>query len=1009
MKKLTNKFLRSWTSIAGLILGSTPVIWFLGRPGILINGSDTNFPLDPLKWFIRRFYVWHSVSSAGSDFSSSLAGIFFHLVQVVPFILGFNLQTVQIISLVFWFMLITFCSYLFANSLFPRSKLAQIVFIVFYAFNIYLFNTWENVKVANLALVAAIPFGGWILTRLKDGSLGLVNASFWSIVLGIMLSGSGINPAYFLTFLIIIFILFVSEIVCGISRKRLFDYFIVVFFVTLVNMFWILPTLRYILVSVSVTHSIDSISYTNWIDSLSQNTSLFNVFRLQGAWDWYAQDSATGTPLYIPYSVNYFRRLPFVSFSLLIPFLVFLSLLVRSKRRTNGHFYLGFAIMVVLGVFLGTGTHLPTGLVFRFFSERLPFFSLFRSPWYIFTPLLIFSYAGLLGLLISTIQKRTAIVFSMTVILVVGNFFYNYPLVTGKIFRPAMKDNFLVKFPEYVWETKDWLDTEDQIKGRIIGYPDDEIERFKWGYGAVDSLLNLFSDREILFPSLNAPDSNLSLVLKEFYISLKKQKLTSAQNIARILNVGMIFDKRDQISLAPLLPEKITGSPVARLGEWSFYQFPQKDRYLSKIYASQLLFLGYPTDREAVLSLGSFDGESILVNSKDSEVIKISDLERISGRIVSSINSQEKIFRDFQEKEHTLFDRFTHQDLSRVNFSFEVPNDGVYQPVIENYRLGDFGLDFDEEFKIQINGQEQTWQPVRSTDSLIYFAGVELAQGKYEVAIELENKDLVNEDFEGEMKFEREGSESQFVIRNEDTRRFLEIVSSKDADTSAGFVISSFDPLIPYYLSVDYKKIYGENAAIIAVQGRGHTLVKSQLERMPLYSGWKTYGFFYDPVKTESQMKVLLVASRIEDVFGTTVYYDNLSVYRVFTNRLFLVNEKNTILSAPQVYLEDQSPVSYKGTVKGVMGPHILVFSENYSPAWEIKIINSNGRKIDVRPLHFSANLYANAWYLENLPDEYYFEIYYKPQRLFKLGFIILVSSLTISLTFLLGNRLMRK
>ena len=63
-----------WFVIAAFCL--TPVIWFWGRHDVLINGLDTNFPLNPLVWFKRRFFVWYGVANAGGNFSSSMSGIF---------------------------------------------------------------------------------------------------------------------------------------------------------------------------------------------------------------------------------------------------------------------------------------------------------------------------------------------------------------------------------------------------------------------------------------------------------------------------------------------------------------------------------------------------------------------------------------------------------------------------------------------------------------------------------------------------------------------------------------------------------------------------------------------------------------------------------------------------------------------------------------------------------------------------------------------------------------------
>ena len=85
------------------------------------------------------------------------AGIFFHIVQYIPYIIGFPLQVTQKISLVFWFGLIAFSAYIYSDNLVKNNRLLKILFVCLYSLNIYMFNSWENVKVSNLSLVRCNP------------------------------------------------------------------------------------------------------------------------------------------------------------------------------------------------------------------------------------------------------------------------------------------------------------------------------------------------------------------------------------------------------------------------------------------------------------------------------------------------------------------------------------------------------------------------------------------------------------------------------------------------------------------------------------------------------------------------------------------------------------------------------------------------------------------------------------------------------------------------------------
>src|SRR3989344_5016848 len=330
-------------SIVCLILFSlVPLIWFYRYPGVIINGSDTNFPLNVSAWFTRRLYVWQNVSNAGSDFSSSTAGTFFHFVQLLPSLLGLNLHVIQVASLLFWFALLVFSAFVLARAILPGKPAAQSVFVALYVFNIYLFNTWENVKVTNLSLVTALPLAISLLIFLQNKSISLTRGVFYSALVGLVLSGTGINPAYWIVFFgILLIYLFFNLLTQPRRVSQVSNFFAVSAGVVLVNAFWILPSLNFIFGNITPFGSLDKLGFTNWTDSLSVHTSLLNIMRLQGAWGWYSVDFQTNQPVYIPYAPNYFYRLPFLAFSFLLPALALISLIWRDKQHKSLYIFFG--------------------------------------------------------------------------------------------------------------------------------------------------------------------------------------------------------------------------------------------------------------------------------------------------------------------------------------------------------------------------------------------------------------------------------------------------------------------------------------------------------------------------------------------------------------------------------------------------------------------------------------------------------------------------------------------
>src|SRR5258708_177861 len=378
---MLNNLKKNWFLIFIILLCFTPLIWFIHHSGSLINGVDTNFPLDPLIWFLRRFFVWNSTVNAGADFSSSTSGVFFHLVQVVPFLVGLGLQKVEIISLFFWFSLMVYASFYLARNIFPKSLLAQIIFVIFYCFNTYLFNTWENVKVSNLALMVSLPLFMANITAFQKKAISFQTFLFRNLLGSIVAMGTGINPAYFITLVGGVGIYSLSNK----RTRRAFIFFLIVIFLT--NALWILPTANFLLFSDKHIANLSDIGFTDWLSSLSKNSSLINILRLQGAWDWYSFESVTGAPSYLPYVVNFLHKTPFILFSFAIPGMVFLSYFFRELKKIP--YYIIFSLFLVLGVFLGAGTHEPTGYLYQILVTKIPFFQFFRSPWYIFTPYLV--------------------------------------------------------------------------------------------------------------------------------------------------------------------------------------------------------------------------------------------------------------------------------------------------------------------------------------------------------------------------------------------------------------------------------------------------------------------------------------------------------------------------------------------------------------------------------------------------------------------------------------------
>lgn len=953
------------------LLSLTPIIWFFGMDGFLINGLDTNFPLDPLIWFKRRFFIWNSLVNGGQNFSSSVSGIFFHLIQVIPYLLGFNLQAVELISFIFWFSAICFSAYVFITSILPKKKLAAITFVVLYSFNIYLFNTWENIKVSNLALVVGLPLFLSILIRIKDGKISIGKFLVFTTLSSLLVSGSGINPAYFIVLIgsCVIYSLFAFLDLRGTQKKISFliESFLFLTLVCLTNFFWLFPTVQHLLFSQKVVNLSD-LGFTNWLYSLSENTSLLNVIRFQGAWDWYAKD-ISGMPLYIPYAANYFYRLPFVVFSFVLFAISLVSLILRQEKMR--YIYAFFALLASLGIFFGVGSHPPTGEIYIFLIKHVPFLPFFRSPWYIFTPYVILSFSALAVLLYDYFDERTEGTRNYSKVLLwfclatffLGHMLYSYPLWMGKIFRSNRSDSFYVKFPDYLWDSARWLSESNQ-SDRLITYPDDQLEQFKWGYRGTDSITGLFSNKEFFTPTFNQGNKSIGLLMEKFYSHVKRQELGSAVSIMKFLGANVILNKTDALTLSPQLNESIEKiTKTTTIGLWKFHEVP-KDLTNQKIFVPRFV---YTTDleEEFVSATPLLESQSIQVKKGDTEFER-TKLFNQAGNII--------LPKRFGNEENDLVN-------STQKFTFEIAKTGRYKIGLERQglRLSDVSMLIDEN-DITTGREEDAF----------FVWDIELTRaGNHEVEVVFPeyNNIFEKEDYSKYLVSDKLRKEEQ----PQNPMDTLVVYNDEDTEKLITFNLKAFNAMNDYVVSFDYKYFYGSVPILDIFQ----SIPRVPLKVLTVYPGsssdWEKVTKFVDPAPiVGSDMEIKIRIPKNSMGARSKLYIENLSVNRAYTNKLILIPEEIPIIdSIPDVTYKKISPVEYEVEVKNISANYILAFLENYDTGWKILFGDETNKSI-----HFSINGYANAWFIPATQNSQKFKIYYQPQ--FYYNFSLAVSSITI-------------
>lgn len=614
---MTRKLQSFFPEIFLFILSLTPLIWYIRKPGYIINGTDTNFPFDPVTFFVQRLFVFQDTINEGIDWPTATSGVFFHGLQVLVFIFTKNLALTQALTSIFWFFLVLFSMYYLLGVLISKeNKAARLIGTIFYGFNIYLFNSWENIKVSNLSMIATTPL---LLAFIYQIIRGAPSKRVYYFLLTSIFSfvgvGSAINPAYFFIslFTIITFGLFLA-IKFEKKKKQMLALMLFLGVIFMVNAFWLLPLLGSLLgIYGQALTTLSNLTNLDWLNGLSKNTSLLAVIRFLGAWDWY-EDGKGGIP-YVPYASNYFNNPLFIFFSLVMPTLSILGFILSYRKGLS--FY--FLFIALIGLILGTGTHEPYGLLYKLATAKIPFFSFFRSPWYIFTPLTLLGFAFLIASFFAEIEKKLGKVrtYGLIFFILLSRLVYTFPLLTGDIFRPNKEigQSFYVKPPRYIKEAEGKL--KERPEQRFLSLPLDVSENFEWGYGGIGSIVNLFSDKNIIVYRFGLKEPTaVEIISNELMAAIKNGDSNKVYGLAALLGIDGYFLKHDLLQTDGEKPDFVWPKDIAvkdrvSAGPWEFITLPV---FPEQIFASNrsISIFGDWRHPEVIFDIFTTDSKTIV-------------------------------------------------------------------------------------------------------------------------------------------------------------------------------------------------------------------------------------------------------------------------------------------------------------------------------------------------------------------------------------------------------------
>ncbi len=1029
-----------------LLAALLPLTWF--GSAYLVTGTDINFPLDPMYRLMSRFQLWDASFITGRDLSVALPTQVFAGVQALLAWLGFGNTWIEQLELVFWLGVSGLSGAFFFSQLLADSELGRaqsgdargtthevrsvtrnskletraggrqagvLLGTTVYLFNIFLINRINEIDVATLGAYVFVPALLGFSLAVVAGRIAPWKAGAGAALASVLGVGLFANPPL---------VLVVSSLYLAFSivlawnadqaGRGYFRQFLVVFIPVflLVHLWWLLPYIGSLGVLVGDEEGLAGLNLLDWVDGVSRHTTLWNVIRMQGAWDWYElglQDKP-----YVPTALHYQRNWFVILLSLILPLGALWSTKVLPRlSRTGRRLWWFFAISLIVSLIYSMGTNNAVStFIYDATSRIVPGFWLIRSPWYKFGYVTVLGYGVLfafLGAWLAKVRdtryeirdtKTTKLTTKIThgllrwsiPLLVIGIVLYAYPMLLGRT-QLFPYTRLRSGVPDYVRQATDYLNSQADSH-RVATLPQEDAFNYTWGYGSGGDVLGHFLRRPVLsnetFAGGNRQGSDA--LLAAFYRSLYNSLPGEMSLLLDYLDGQYLLHKNDakfadygDTDSPDFIRERLAKHPTVQLdrsiGEWDIYK--RTDEAPGRILTGTKLWTMFGPSADYLTELPYY-------------------LEHLSG-----------------EEELTQF--YTRPLDGEVGPGTTGSLMKIEMPHVEGDTLVE-SMDFDAPFAGPITVE----RIVGSASGTLSLNGQRVRDGSqatlqrtgnvFDVTSERLPDVIDNPSFAQpvELGFPGPGpwnfsdssktapGDAKFKIRTvpgSDDTPGIELEATNHILALHQWV-KDFENLSIYRISFDYRHVTGQAPSYATWQAT--SAVDKPNGTLPISTDWQRFTTY---VQTDARSTGLLVYLYAGATLGETTInqYDNVRVEKVGTRTTFaFFGNEAEHAPPPAITFAQQSNTRWTAHIEKSDGPYLLSFLESLNPGWVAEV---NGKRVP-EDRHVKINGYANAWWMDQNTEPIDVTIRYTPQDRFALyGWISLVATLALVLV-LFGSAL---
>lgn len=628
-----------------LSLGFVPLLWF--REGYdAVAGFDFAVYLDPVATLRKSFYVWSDLMAGGYDTSHEISSMPYYLLFSLPMLLGSSFYTAEKIVFGTIFALQGISMYYMLGSLYstrPEKRDIALLGAISYTFSFPVMAHFGRGNMMALLTYGLLPVLIGLLHKGFTEKERVWRNIFYIALLSLPISATKGHPADFVVLICValLFALFNAVSVKGGSGPQHVLKFTGLSLIacTLVNLWWIVPNIIY-LNDFGITakelkgegfYNLETLAY------YSSGTSFLNIFRNKSLDLWF---DAPGDPLLNP---GLYQSNLFILLGICLPMFAFTA--VKRRQERSGVF---FALVGVIAILMAKGSHPPLGKVFEWMYLHVPGVFFFRAPYRVFSSLLTFSMAPLLGLLFGralwnakrtygqngwaslerlSFQGITNISASvLTILFTTASTLYAWPVFTGSHLKEKgslREPGVFQNIPAYYREGDSWLKEHGNSARVYLPYQVYDANT-SWGYNGPDPAFELLSAPKAVsrpggtvYLRYQKPIEELNSLVSDWRHG-DLEKVLASYGIGHVLlrydlNPWVMPGQNYNAYMSSLLKE--SALELEKEGDLQFYRVRDNAK---RVYSSEKAFLLIGDERAyPALSLTGHLSAPFLVMAKD--------------------------------------------------------------------------------------------------------------------------------------------------------------------------------------------------------------------------------------------------------------------------------------------------------------------------------------------------------------------------------------------------------